>query len=136
MRRSVNTKTLTKRTVPISARLLEELLRLQRNQPIGPNERVFGHISRIYGIWKTACKEAQIEDLHFHDLRAAFTTRLIEAGMAIEQVAKITGHSQLSTLYEHYLRNTSETLERAADLLNQMNDSNREGQGSETEFIN
>jgi len=117
---ALNTKTLTKRIVPISSRLENEL-RILLKDP-GPDEKVFGNISHIYGIWKTACREAQIEGLRFHDLRATFATRLIEAGMAIEQVAKITGHSQLSTLYEHYLRNTSETIAKAATLLNRMND--------------
>ena len=124
---ALNTKTLTSRIVPLSSRLRDELLKLYRDQR--PDEKVFTHIKHIHQIWKTACKEAQIDNLHFHDLRATFATRLIESGMPIEQVAKITGHSQLSILYSHYLRNTSETIERAADLLNRMNDHSREGQG-------
>jgi site-specific recombinase XerD len=53
-------------------------------------------------------------------MRGTFCTRLVESGMAIEQVAKLSGHSELGTLYGHYLRTTSETIRRAADLLNQM----------------
>jgi len=116
---ALNTKTLTSRTVPLSSRLRDELLKFYRDQ--GPGEKVFSHIKHIQQTWTTACKEAQIDNLHFHDLRATFATRLIESGMPIEQVAKLTGHSQLSILYSHYLRNTSETIEKAAELLNKLN---------------
>jgi integrase len=131
---ALNTKTLTSRIVPLSSRLREELLRLYRDQR--PDEKVFSHIKHIQQTWKAACKEAQIEGARFHDLRATFATRLIESGMPIEQVAKITGHSQLSILYSHYLRNTSETIERATDLLNRMNDHSREGQGGGADYVN
>ncbi len=39
-----------------------------------------------------------IEDLHFHDLRHEGTSRLFEAGLAIEQVALITGHKDWKQL--------------------------------------
>jgi integrase len=39
-----------------------------------------------------------IEDLHFHDLRHDGTSRMFEAGLAIEQVALITGHKDWKQL--------------------------------------
>jgi integrase len=67
--------------------------------------------------WDAACEDAKIEDLRFHDLRATFATRLIARGMPLEEVSKITGHTQLSTLYAHYIRNTSDAVSRATRLL-------------------
>ena len=39
-----------------------------------------------------ACKDLAIKDLHLLDLRHAGTSRLFEAGLAIEHVALVTGH--------------------------------------------
>jgi len=116
---AMTTKTLTSRIVPVSARLFAALQRLY-------NERkndglIFGTVGDFKRSWKTACKLAGIEGLRFHDLRATFATRLIHAGMPVEQVAKITGHTQLSTLYSHYIRNTASAVERAASLLDSIN---------------
>jgi integrase len=134
--RAMTTKTLTARVVPLSTRLsaalsaLREDAQLQRlynersDSPATPvaSSSVFGMADYVVEhAWESACDAARIEDLRFHDLRATFATRLIEAGMAIEQVAKITGHTQLSTLYAHYIRNTASAVERAASLLDSIN---------------
>jgi integrase len=38
------------------------------------------------------CRDLDIEDLHFHDLRHEGTSRLFEAGFSIEQASLVTGH--------------------------------------------
>lgn len=60
-----------------------------------------------------ACWRAKIEDLHFHDLRHEFTSRLIETGWGMHEVMSITGHSTAEMLrrYTHI---------RAADLAAKM----------------
>jgi integrase len=123
--RALTTKTLTARVVPMSERLFLELQRL--STAFSDRERVFGISVKFQHGWETACRIAEIDDLHFHDLRATFCTRLIEAGMQIEQVAKLSGHTQLSTLYAHYLSSTAETISRAASILNAMNGSTLSG---------
>ena len=117
--RAMTTKTLTSRVVPVSGRLAVALESLANGPDrVGP---VFGMVGDFKRSWRTACRLAGIIDLHFHDLRATFATRLIHAGMPVEQVAKITGHTQLSTLYAHYIRNTASAVERAASLLDSIN---------------
>jgi integrase len=55
--------------------------------------RVFPHHSKSVGTaFHRACKELDIEDLRFHDLRHEGTSRLFEAGFPIEKVAVVTGH--------------------------------------------
>ena len=39
-----------------------------------------------------AIRRARIKDLRFHDLRHEATTRLLEKGLNIMEVASITGH--------------------------------------------
>ena len=48
--------------------------------------------------WQRACKKLLIEDLHFHDLRREGVSRLFEAGYAIPEVAKVSGHLDWSML--------------------------------------
>lgn len=117
--RAMNTKTLKSRVVPMSTRLFLELQKLHNQFP--DREAVFGLADNFKRSWGTACRLAGISDLHFHDLRATFCTRLIEAGMPIEQVAKLSGHTQLSTLYAHYLSTTAQAVERAGQLLDRIN---------------
>jgi integrase len=45
-----------------------------------------------------ACRDLQIRDLHFHDLRHEGTSRLFEAGLSIEQVPLVTGHKDWKML--------------------------------------
>jgi integrase len=64
-----------------------------------------------------ACEDAKIEDLRFHDLRATIITRRIEQGMPVDLVAQLYGHSDVATLYRHYLRKTANALDWAKRLL-------------------
>jgi integrase len=50
-----------------------------------------------------ACDDAKIEDLHFHDLRHEFTSRLDERGIRHSVIMAITGHSSAEMLkrYTH-----------------------------------
>jgi integrase len=56
--------------------------------------------------FERVCKAAGIEGLTFHDLRHEATSRLFEKGLALTEVAAITGHKtwQMLKRYTHYLR--------------------------------
>ncbi len=43
---------------------------------------------------------------------------MIREGMPVELVAKISGHSQISTLYQHYVRTTDDAIREARRILN------------------
>jgi integrase len=55
----------------------------------------------------------KVEELRFGHLRHTGITRLREAGCSDEQIRAISGHSQPSTVYAHYLAVTIETAARA-----------------------
>lgn len=44
-----------------------------------------------------ACKDAKIEGLVWHDLRATFGTRLGEAGFNAYAIAELMGHASITT---------------------------------------
>jgi len=80
--------------------LAEEQRALRDNQ----DARIFPFNHRSSGTAFTrACRKLEIEDLHFHDLRHEGTSRLFEAGFAIQQVALVTGHKDWKMLkrYTH-----------------------------------
>jgi integrase len=80
--------------------LLDEQRSIRGNE----DDRIFPYAHRSAGTAFTrVCKELEIKDLHFHDLRHEGTSRLFEAGFAIQQVALVTGHKDWKMLrrYTH-----------------------------------
>jgi integrase len=66
--------------------------------------RFFPYNSKSVGTaFRRACADADVRDLHFHDLRHEGTSRLFEVGLSIEQVALVTGHKDWKMLrrYTH-----------------------------------
>lgn len=94
-----------------AAALIEE----QRPACQKGDDRIFPYNSRSVGTaFRRACKYLGIEDLHFHDLRHEGTSRLFEAGFAIEQVALVTGHKDWKML-RRYTHLRPETLHSIAN---------------------
>lgn len=75
-----------------------ELLREQKPF-VGRRSHVFPYSSKsVSAAFTRACRELQIKNLRFHDLRHEATTRLFEAGFRIEQIALVTGHKDWKML--------------------------------------
>jgi len=124
--RAGKTKTGTTRVVPVGQRLAA-VLEVLRTGPDGkdlpPEAFVFGDeigqsISSVKTAWRTACEEAGIIDLHFHDLRREFACRLLESRAELHDVRDFLGHANITTT-SRYLRSTTLRLERALTLLEQ-----------------
>jgi integrase len=120
--RAMTTKTMQTRIVPLSSRLFVALCQMvgkvkDNRGGLPVNDDLVFNLRKFQNGWDAACDDAKIDDLRFHDLRATFATRLIARGMPLEEVSKITGHTQLSTLYTHYIRNTNDAVARARALL-------------------
>ncbi len=65
----------------------------------GDNVRIFPYCAKSLGTaFRRACRSLKIEGLRFHDLRHEATSRLFEAGFAIQQVALVTGHKDWKQL--------------------------------------
>jgi len=91
---------LNKRTKMLTIALIEER-RIQRKEG---DDRIFPYNHKSAGTnFTRACQALEIQDLLFHDLRHEGTSRLFEAGLAIQQVALVTGHKDWKMLrrYTH-----------------------------------
>ncbi len=114
-----NSKTEKARRVGLTSRAKMELSRLWSSSPRQGDELVFGVTCTIKNAWKSACSEAGIEDLRFHDLRHTATTRLVRSGVPASEVMKLTGHSQTRT-FLRYLNLTNESVSASATMLDNL----------------
>ena len=94
------------RDVPMSGRL-RAVLEMHRHAPDGtlhgPARYVFGNevgdqAKSVRTAWENTCERAGIENLHFHDLRREFGSRLRETpGMSDHEVRDWLGHANITT---------------------------------------
>jgi integrase len=87
------TKNGESRAVPLASRaiaVLESIPRAIKGQVI-PQEK-----QGLYAAFITACKRAEIEDFHWHDLRHEALSRLAERGdLSVLELSAISGHKTL-----------------------------------------
>jgi len=106
--RAINAKGNKARTIPMTQRVYEELLKLHEQNCKHPSGLVFGGLKEVKRSFNTACRLTGIEDFHKHDLRHAFITRSILAGIPPAVVLKASGHS--SDEWKRYLNVTPDML--------------------------
>jgi len=89
------------REIPLTRRLLNLLLanRQDEGYVFTFNGRPF---HRIKTAWKHAIERAEIRYYRFHDLRHAFNTRLMEAGVMQEVRKALMGHSSGEDVHSRY----------------------------------
>jgi len=81
-----------------------------------PHDLILGGVDWIKDNWPVVCKEAKIEGLHFHDLRATYVTRILEAGFDSFTARDAAGHSNVKTT-GIYARPSIERVRKAVDSL-------------------
>ncbi len=93
------TKNGDRRTVPLSTRAVQILQEIPRSI----DGRVFPmNRPALCANFESACKRANIEDLHFHDLRHTAITNMASKFSNILELSAVTGHRQLSMLRKYY----------------------------------
>ena len=107
-----NSKTAKSRSVGMTNRIYKWLSQFEHFKG---DDKIFP-IKTIHTTWGRTVKQAQIEDFHFHDLRATCISRLISAGLAPAEVMRISGHSTMACLYR-YIRTDDSTIIRAVNAL-------------------
>jgi integrase len=114
------TKTQRARVIPITATLRGVLERRQKGpdgQTLGPGCYAFGtetgeRVGRVDQAWRATCAAAGITNLHLHDLRREFASRLLESGAHMALVRDWLGHTSL-TMTSRYLATTAVGLQTA-----------------------
>jgi integrase len=122
----MNTKTLTERSAPMSARFARELKIWFETHDLGPDDRVFDFAGARTS-WKTAKRLAGVTDLRLRDLRRTGATRLLRGGMPMEEISRILGHTGINMTYE-YIGVDNNTTGRAVDIIDAMHERRELGQ--------
>ncbi len=99
--------------------ILLELCRGKRpDDYVWINPLTGGPYTDIKHSFPSACSDAKIEGLVWHDLRATYGTRLGEAGFNAYDIAKLMGHASITTS-QRYVRNLPAGAGEAVMLKNQ-----------------
>jgi integrase len=89
------------RTIPLSKAAIALLVDHRSKQTPSTN-LIFPLSARSVKLaWKRLTKRAKIENLHFHDLRHEAISRFFERGLSIPEVALISGHRDMRTLFRY-----------------------------------
>lgn len=96
--------------VPISQEVVAIVRQRQLVVPKGnpwlfPGETIGQPVREIRRFWLKVQKEADLPDLHIHDLRHTFASLLVSGGASLEMIGKLLGHSQMQTTqrYAHLM---------------------------------
>jgi integrase len=109
------TKTKYDRYIPISKPLKALLSGIEKNQDclyvFQRNGVKLGDFKRSF---HTACKNAGLKDLHIHDLRHVFASKMVMNGTSLFITGELLGHrtTQMTKRYSHLV---PETLRKAVD---------------------
>jgi integrase len=106
-----DTKTNEKRAIPLSPILKETLEEIRKEQRDEKVVSIDGHVFTWQGkqlgrqgwkrSWATACRNAKLEDLRFHDLRQTFVTRKVREGWDYKRIMAITGYKTFA-VFQRY----------------------------------
>jgi integrase len=112
------TKQKSDHVVPLSAPARQLLAQIrERNKSakfVFPGPGTSGHRTNLKRDWERICKTAGIVGLRVHDLRHSFAAQLASAGVGINVVGALLGHTQPSTtsryahLFDSALREAAE----------------------------
>lgn len=82
--------------LPISTKMNDILKRQPQGEYVFKNKRG-QKIKYYYDYFQDACEKSNIKDFRFHDLRHTAATQLRMAGVPLEIVQEILGHTNIST---------------------------------------
>ena len=122
---SAGCKSHERREVPITPDLEPVLAGLARQTEVeGCDGRLFWNAAKgeaykrlqVADHFERAVRHAGVKDLHFHDLRRTFASRLAERGVSLQTIADLLGHGA-TYVTERYAHLRPETLRETVALL-------------------
>ena len=120
------TKSNVMRKVPMNSVVSGMLKKIKREGGyVFTNPATGLQYSDIFHPFKTACEEAKIRDLRFHDLRHTAATLMVMGGIDLVTVKEILGHSTIE-MTMRYAHPTPENKRRAVEVLGSVFEARRD----------
>ncbi|MGY0504292.1 phage integrase [Luteimonas sp. e5] len=95
-----NAKSRKARHLPLNAEAMDVLTRWKkqrgRNRLVFPSPKTGGRMDNVNRSWERLMADAELTDFRFHDLRHHFASRLVMAGVDLNTVRELLGHSDLA----------------------------------------
>ena len=107
------------KTVFINApalQVLESILRLNDNPYVLPGHKHGTHLKNIQTAWRDIRKQATLDDVRLHDLRHAFASVGVQAGMGLPIIGGLLGHTQPATT-QRYAHLADDPLKQATEVI-------------------
>jgi len=99
------TKQKTDHCVPLSAPARQLLARIRERTKsakfVFPGPGPTGHRTNLKRDWAQVCKAADIVGLRVHDLRHSFAARLASAGIGLNVISGLLGHTRAETTFRY-----------------------------------
>jgi integrase len=98
--------------------LLRQLMQADRKggEYLFTNPKTATRYTTIKTAWLTACRNAGLSNLRFHDLGHTFGTRAADAGVPLPAIRDVMGHRSIQTT-ERYAYATDEGKRRAVEAI-------------------
>lgn len=95
-----NAKSRKARHLPLNTEALDVLTRWKKQagkdaRLVFPSPKTGGRMDNINSSWEEICIDAKLTDFRFHDLRHTFASRLVMAGVDLNTVRELLGHSDI-----------------------------------------
>lgn len=95
-----NAKSRKARHLPLNAEALDALTRWKKQADkearlVFPSPKTGARMGNINSSWEEVCAAADLSDFRFHDLRHTFASRLVMAGVDLNTVRELLGHSDI-----------------------------------------
>ncbi len=133
--RAESAKSEKMRHIPMCA-ALRQVLEQWQAQGMGqglvfPSPKTGGRLDNIQTSWERLIKDAKIEGFRFHDLRHSFASRLAMAGVDLNTIRELLGHSDLKmTLrYAHLSPARTQAAVNVLDRIDNVLKFERKGEG-------
>lgn len=111
------TKSGYSRKIPMNSLVTGTLKIIERESEfVFCNPKTKNHLKSVWRSFKTACKNASVPDLRFHDLRHTAATLMVTGGVDLVTVKEILGHSRIE-MTMRYAHPTPENKINAVNVL-------------------
>jgi integrase len=131
---ATNSKVERERCIGMTPAVRRELTSLWNASAKDENALVFGIKDTIKTAFASACKQAKLEDLRFHDFRHTAISRMIAAGQSPVVVQLISGHTQYKT-FMGYVNPDTTSLVGAAEALAKYNEKSSTDSHKESSYL-